>query len=136
MISKKLGTYDLDILDIKEFKEYYYSHKEDFSSVAFNSFLKALDIPPRFFKEQPEDTQAELLDNREEFVASRKKYADKVIVVLKVDQKLLNACRLSKSEAELMYDKLKTISEVGNKFEHRSFYKDGYITYIITYTTP
>jgi len=132
MLTKKLGTYDLDIVDVKEFKSYYYDHKDNFSSTSFNSYLKAVDIPPKFFKEQPEETQKELLDNRELFVATRKKYADKVIVVLKTEEKILNACRLGKDEVELRYEKLKNISEVGNKFEHRSFYKDGYITYIVS----
>ena len=89
MLTKKLGTYDLDIVDIKEFKSYYYENKEHFSNVSFNSYLKAVDIPPKFFKEQPDETQAELLDNREIFVSTRKKYAGKVIVVLRTEDKIL-----------------------------------------------
>ena len=129
--TKKLGSYELDIINIKDFKKYLYEHKDSFAPNAFNSYLKTVDIPPRFFKEQPIETQEELLDNRETFVASRKKYANKVIVVLRINDKILNACRLGDTEAETMYDKLKGIDSVSDKFEHRSFYKDGYITYII-----
>ena len=132
METKKIGTYDLDILELKEFKKYYYDHKDYFTTTAFNSFLKTVDIPAKFFKEQPETTQDELLDNREVFVREKKKYLDKVIIVLRADDKILNACRLKKEEFNILYPKLKKIDEVPNKFEHRSFYKDGYITYVIS----
>ena len=99
-----------------------------------NSYLKAVDIPPKFFKENPIETQKELLDNREIFVKEHKKYFDKVIVVarVKVDNSIINACRMVESEALESYDRLKTIEQVTNKFEHRSFNKDGYISYIIS----
>ena len=131
-LTKKLGNYTLDIVDIEDFKHYYEEHKGDFSTNAFNAFLKTVDIPPKFFKEQPEETQEELLDNREIFVREKKKFFNKVIVVLKSNESILNACRLDRREAEMQYEMLKDIDEISNKFEHRSFIKDGYISLIIS----
>lgn len=131
-ITRKLGNYTLDIVDIEEFKRYYEENKEAFSTSAFNSYLKTVDIPPKFFKEQPEETQEELLENREIFVREKKKYLNKVIVVLRSGTSILNACRLDRKEEEETYEMLKDIDEVSNKFEHRSFIKDGYISLIVS----
>ena len=130
----ELGNYYIDLVKAEDFKVYYYENLESFSKVAFNSYLKAVDIPPRFFKENPVETQEELLNNREVFVKEHKKYADKVIVVVKVklDNNIVNACRMTLAEALKSYERLKPIDEVSNKFEHRSFTKDGYISYIIS----
>ena len=132
--TKKLGNYTLDIISIQDFKEYYYDNKDKFSAFAENAFLRTLDIPPKFFKEQPEETQKELLDNREFFVAERKKFIGKVIVVLRSEEEgeILNACRLGSKEAEENYKALSSIEAVKGKFEHRSFIKDGYTSIIIS----
>ena len=63
------------------------------------------------FKENPEETQKELLDNREVFVATHKKYFDKVIVVVRTEENgtIINTCRMVESEALSVYEKLKTI---------------------------
>lgn len=129
-----LGNYILELVKAEDFKKYYYENLNYFSNVSMNSYLKAVDIPPKFFKENPIETQKELLDNREIFVKEHKKYFDKVIVVarVKVDNSIINACRMVESEALESYDRLKTIEQVTNKFEHRSFNKDGYISYIIS----
>ena len=129
-----LGNYILELVKVEDFKKYYYENLNYFSNVSMNSYLKAVDIPPKFFKENPIETQKELLDNREIFVKEHKKYFDKVIVVarVKVDNSIINACRMVESEALESYDRLKTIEQVTNKFEHRSFNKDGYISYIIS----
>lgn len=129
-----LGNYILELVKVEDFKKYYYENLNYFSNVSMNSYLKAVDIPPKFFKENPIETQKGLLDNREIFVKEHKKYFDKVIVVarVKVDNSIINACRMVESEALESYDRLKTIEQVTNKFEHRSFNKDGYISYIIS----
>lgn len=133
LTTKTIATnYKLDIVDIQDFKSYYYDNKDKFSATALNNFLKAVDIPPKFFKEQPESTQDILLDNREYFVAERKKFVGKVIVVLKAEQEILNACRLGRSEAEEKYNALITLDKVENKFEHRSFVKEGYTSFIVS----
>ncbi len=140
METKQLNGYTLDILDVTEFKEYYYNNKDWFSANAEKAFLKALDIPPKFYKEQPEETQKELLENREIFVRESKKFFNKVIVVVKyvyddndvIRTKILNACRLDRVEAIKRYDQLKDIEEIHNKFEHTSFIKDGYVSLIIS----
>lgn len=130
----ELGSYFIDLIKIENFREYYDNNLSNFSKVAINSYLRALDIPPKFFKEQPEETQEELLDNREIFVREHKKYIDKVIVVArcKLDNQILNCSRMSEHDAIESYNHLKSIDEVDNKFEHRSFIKDGYITYVIS----
>ena len=141
MISRRLNGYTLDIIDVTEFKDYYYKNMGRFSSTAENSFLKALDIPPKFYKEQPEETKKELIENREVFVRESKKFFNKVIVVVKYESeinddmisvRILNACRLSRAEAEKKYEQLSTIEKIHNKFEHRSFIKDGYISLVIS----
>jgi hypothetical protein len=134
MKTLELGAYLLDLVKVSDFKKYYYKNLDSFSNVAINSYLKAVDIPPKFFKENPIETQKELLDNREEFVKIHKKYFDKVIVVAKakVDGSIINACRMVESEALSSYEKLKPIEQVTDKFEHRAFNKDGYITYVVS----
>lgn len=130
----ELGQYLIDLVKIEDFKCYYYKNLDFFSKAAYNSYLKAVDIPPKFFKEQPLETQAELIENRDTFVKEHKKYVDKVIVVArnKVDSQILNCSRMKESEAKWMYERLKPIDQVIDKFEHRSFTKDGYITYVIS----
>lgn len=130
----EIGSYFIDIVKIEYFKEYYKSNLGNFSKIATNSFLKALDIPPKFFKEQPEETQEELLDNREVFIKEHKKYLNKVIVIArcKVDNAILNCSRMAEKEALKSFNQLKPIDEVENKFEHRSFIKDNYLTYVIS----
>lgn len=133
METKQLTNYTLDILDITEFKDYWYEHENTFSGTARNSFLKALDIPPKFFKEQPQDTQDELLENRDTFVRETKRFFNKVIVVLKTSfGDTLNACRMDKAQALSVFEKLKTVEEVTHKFEHRSFTRDGYISIVVS----
>lgn len=130
----ELDNYILDFIAIEHFKAYYYSNLNLFTSNALNSYLKALDVPPKFFKEQPAETQDELLNNREVFVREHKKYIDKVIVVAKskLDGQILNACRMSRKDAEESYNNVKNIVDIPNRFEHRSFTKDNYITYVIS----
>ena len=130
----ELGQYLIDLVKIEDFKNYYYKNLDFFSKAAYNSYLKAVDIPPKFFKEQPLETQAELIENRDTFVREHKKYVDKVIVVArsKVDNQILNCSRMKESEAKWSYERLKPIDQVVDKFEHRSFTKDGYITYVIS----
>lgn len=140
METKRLANYTLDIVDITEFRSYLKDNADFFSTNAMNAYLKALDIPPKFFREQPLETQEELLDNREIFVRETKKFFNKVIVVVKyitdlgnsISTRILGAARLDKSEAETKYEQLKTIDEIPTKFEHRSFIKDGYISIIIS----
>ena len=129
-----LGNYIIELVRAEDFKTYYYQNLDFFSNVALNSYLKAVDIPPKFFKENPLKTQEELLDNREVFVREHKKYFDKVIVVARVnlDNSIINACRMTLKDALDSYDRLKTIDQVTDKFEHRSFTKDGYISYVVS----
>ena len=137
---KSLVNYILDIVDIVDFRSYLDKNELYFSTNAKNAYLKAVDIPPKFFREQPIETQKELLDNREVFVRENKKYFNKVIVVVtiekdngvSVDRRILGAARLSAEEANTRYEQLSTISQIPNKFEHRSFIKDGYISLIIS----
>lgn len=129
-----LGSYLIDIVQMSEFKEYYYNNLNYFSSTSVNAYLKSVDIPPRFFKEQPLETQDELIDNRDTFVREHKKYFGKVIVVARnqVDNNILNACRMDEQEAIKSYERLKTIDQVSGKFEHRSFNKDAYTTFVVS----
>lgn len=130
----EIGNYYLDVIDIRDFKDYLEENERYFSANAFKAYLKTVDIPPKFFKEQPEETQKELLENRDTFVRETKKYFDKSIVVVrvKIDMSILNACRMTSSDVDKRYEQLKTIEQVQNKFEHRSFVKDGYISYIVS----
>ena len=130
----ELGQYLIDLVKIEDFKNYYYKNLDFFSKAAYNSYLKAVDIPPKFFKEQPIETQKELIENRDTFVKEHKKYWDKVIVVAKnkIDGQILNCSRMKESEAKWSYERLKPIDKVMDKFEHRSFTKDGYITYVVS----
>lgn len=138
--SRTLANYTLDIVDITEFRAYLDKNIDYFSTNAYNAYLKAVDIPPKFYKEQPIETQKELLDNREVFVKETKKYFNKVIVVVtyekeignQINRRILGAARLSAEEVETKFEQLKTIDSIPTKFEHRSFIKDGYISLIIS----
>ena len=89
--TKKLLNYELDVVDIIEFKDYLEANRSRFSTDAFKAYLKALDIPPKFFKEQPEATQEELLENREIFVRENKKCSYKIVPFLPPIKLYLNA---------------------------------------------
>ena len=138
--TKKLLNYELDVVDITEFRTYLNQNEHYFSTNAFKAYLKALDIPPKFFSEQPEETKEELLDNREIFVKENKKYFNKVIVVVKtvtevnntIHTRILGAARLDNAEVQVKFEQLRTIDQLSNKFEHRSFVKDGYISVIVS----
>ena len=139
--TKRLANYTLEIVDVAEFRDYLNKNESNFSTPAMNAFLKALDIPPKFFREQPQSTQDELLSNREVFVRETKKFFNKVIVVVTyqkdideviVDKRILGAARLDRAEAEAYYERLRDIDEIPTKFEHRSFVKDGYISIIVS----
>ena len=124
METKELENYILDIVNIENFNEYYHDKRDMFSEFSLNAFLKTLDIPPKFFKEQPIETQKELLDNREVFVRENKKYFNKVIVVVtyvkdindSVTRRILGAERLSREEAEERFEQLKSIDEIPKLF--------------------
>lgn len=138
--SKRLANYTLDIVPVEEFRTYLNENANSFSTNAMNAYLKALDIPPKFFREQPVETQEELLSNREVFVRENKKFFNKVIVVVtyvhesngSTDKRILGAARLSESEAAIKFQQLQSIDSVSKKFEHRSFIKDGYVSIIIS----
>ena len=140
METKKLANYTLDFVDVTEFRTYLNDNSTYFTTNAMNAFLKALDIPPKFFREQPIATQEELLSNREIFVRETKKFFNKIIVVVKCEHdvndrvsiEILGAARLDRKEAEAKYEQLVSIKDVTNKFEHRSFVKDGYISLIVS----
>ena len=122
METKNLEGHVIDILPIEHFNEYFHEHAQKFSEFSGNAFLKTLDIPPKFFREQPEETQEELLENREVFVKESKKFFDKVIVVLKdKDGYILNACRMDRLIAEETYEKLSSIKDVPNKSIERTY---------------
>lgn len=133
MITQDILGYTLEVINVEDFKEYYYKNINCFSAFSSNSFLKALDIPPKFFKEQPDETQKELLENREVFVRESEKFFNKVILVLRgAGNEILNACKMDKAKELEVFEKLKSIEEVSNTFEHRSFIKDGYISLLVT----
>lgn len=133
METRTIGTdFQIDIMDVTEFKNYYDNHKNSLTGYAFNAFLKALDIPPRFFKEQPEETQEELLDNREVFVRESNKFFGKTLIVLRdIKGNALNACKMDTKAFEEVYERLNSINDIDNKFIHRTFSKDGYASFVI-----
>ena len=133
METRTIGTeFQIDIMDVTEFKSYYDSHKNSLTGYAFNAFLKALDIPPRFFKEQPEETQEELLDNREVFIRESNKFFNKTLIVLRdLKGNALNACKMDTKAFEEVYARLEPINDIDNKFIHRTFSKDGYTSFVI-----
>lgn len=132
METKQLDSYLLDVMDVIEFREYYNTHKNQLVGFALTSFLKALDIPAKFFREQPEETKEELLENREIFVKENSKFFSKYLIVLRSadTNNILNACRMDMKAFDELYKKLTEISSI-KKFEHRTFYKDGYVSLIV-----
>lgn len=123
----KLLEYELEIIDIKDFKNYFKNNLNNFDGFAKKSFLKAIDIPPTYFLEQPEETKDILLTNKEDRINSLEKYIGKCIVILWKDNVILNTCRMSLEDAESALERLSTIEDVENIIWDKTFYKDGYI---------
>lgn len=119
--------HDVEIIDIKEFKKYFNENLSRFDGFAKKAFLKAVDIPPAYFLEQPEDTKTILLNNKEDRINSMEKYIGKCIVILWKDGIALNACRMDREEAENKLELLSTIEDVEGIVWDKTFYKDGYI---------
>lgn len=127
-----LKDYTLEVIDIVEFRDYYEEHKNSLVGFALTAFLKTVDIPAKFFKEQPKETQEELLENRELFVRENKKFFNKFLVVVKnPDGTPVNACRIDMNTFTRYVAKLDEINELDNVFQHDSFSKDGYITLVL-----
>lgn len=127
MITRKLLDYDLEVLDIADFKSYYKENLDRFNGFSKKAFLKSVDIPAPYFLEQPDDTQETLLDNKEVIIKNANKYSDKVLIMLVKDNVILNACRMSNINEELSYDQLSTITDVENIIWNKTYHKDGYI---------
>lgn len=130
MVKRMIQTilkHDLEIIDIKDFKKYFKENESRFDAFAKKAFLKAVDIPPAYFLEQPESTKEILLDNKEDRINNLEKYIGKCIVVLWKDGMVLNACRMTREDAEMQLEQLSTIEDVEGLIWDKTFYKDGYI---------
>lgn len=132
---REILKHNLEIIDINNFKEYLEENENKFNGFSLKAFLKAIDIPPSYFIEQPEETQQELLENKTSRIESLKKYKNKCLVILWKDEEIMNCCRMDATVAEVLVDKLSTIEDVKNIIWSNDFYKDGYLQgYIPVYT--
>lgn len=132
---REILKHNLEIIDINNFKEYLEENENKFNGFSLKAFLKAIDIPPSYFLEQPEETQQELLENKASRIESLKKYKNKCLVILWKDEEIMNCCRMDATVAEVLIDKLSTIEDVENIIWSNDFYKDGYLQgYIPVYT--
>ena len=122
--TKTLMGFDLEIIDIVDFKDYYNDHAGlTLSGFAEKAFLKAVGIPANYYLEQPDETKTELLDNKESIISQ--KYPDKHLLILKKDGVLLNCCRVDLDAAVDLLERLTT----SNDFKRtvvKDFIKEGY----------
>lgn len=125
--TRELLGYKLETFSICEFKEYYDTNKDKFTSFALNAFLKALSIPPSYFLEQPVETQEELLINKLALVKMQSKYKGFSILVISNDNQILNATKIKSNEIEVRFEYVSSIEDVENVTWNRTFIKDGYI---------
>ena len=128
-MKQQILDYTIEIIDIRNFKEYLEENVKEnkIYGFALKAFLKAVDIPPSYFLEQPIETQEELLVNKDERINSLKKYTDKCLVILWKDDEILNCCRMNMIDAETLLEKFSTIEDVDKIIWDKTFYKDGYI---------
>ena len=104
---KKLLDFEIEILSILDFKEYYKGCNlfNDFSRKAF---LKSVGIPANYFLEQSKYLQDLLLDSKEDIIKElvNSKYSNKIILVLKRNNEILNCVRLNYDDMELSYERV------------------------------
>lgn len=127
--TRELLGYTLELLPIEQFKEYFSSCKT-FSTFSRKAFLKSVGIPPTYFFEQPDETQDDLLDNKEEILIE--KFAGKYILILKKDNEVLNCVRMSYSDIDLAYNRLK-LEDESKLIPNRDFISNGYLTNFIPF---
>lgn len=124
--TRELLGYTIEIIDIKDFKEYYDEHIECFNDFARNAFLKAISIPPAYFLEQPEETREELLCNKLDLVQVQKKYAGLSVVIISEGNQILNATKMKTNEVDARFEAISSIEDVEGIVWDRSLVKDGY----------
>jgi hypothetical protein len=125
--TRKLLGYEIKLLPIEDFKQYYNECK-NFSSFSEKAFLKSIGIPPVYFKEQPVKTQKDLLDNQEETV--ERKYSGKFILILTKDNEVLNCCRIDYDEMDLAFERLTPIET--NVTPVKDHIKEGIVTVFVS----
>ena len=124
-ITKNILGFDLEIIEIENFKEYYESNLGSFSSFSEKAFLKAVKIPPQYFLEQPKDTREELLCNKYDVIS--RKLAGKYIAILKKDNRILNCVRVELNELEDLHERISLNEDIIKKLTLiKDFIKDGY----------
>ena len=119
--------YELEFLPIEDFKEFYKTCTQ-FNTFSEKAFLKASGIPPGYYQEQPEKTQEDLLNNKEEILPE--KLAGKIIVILRKNNLILNCCRIDADDLDHLQNRLKIGNE--DKFiSIRDHVEEGYLTLFI-----
>lgn len=123
--TKKLLGYTLKILDTEDFREFY-DTCNSFNDFSRKAFLKSIGIPASYFLEQPDATQEELKDNKEENIT---KYSGKVILLLEKDGVILNCVRTNRDTIYSSLDFLTPSDEIEKKLiPIRTFIRNGYIS--------
>jgi len=135
IITKKILGFDVEVIKIEDFKEYYEKNLGSFNSFSEKSFLKAVKIPPQYFLEQPEETRQELLTNK--FNIIPEKLAGKYISVLQKDGKILNCARVEYDRLENLYERISLSPANLKKLTPvRDFIKEGYSSFFMSSTLP
>ena len=124
--TRELLGYTLETFEMKEFKEYYDEHSNNFTDFARAAFLKAISIPPAYFLEQPDETQEELLCNKLDLVEVQKKYAGFSVLVISQGNQILNATKIKTNEIETKFEAVSSITDVENVVWNKTLIRDGY----------
>ena len=123
--TKEVMGFDLSLINIEDFKDFYKANENRFNSFSIKSFLKAIKIPPPYFLEQPEETQDELLENKHDII--NRKLSGKYISVLKKDGSILNCSRVDYNELQNLHERISLNKEISSKLiPIKDFIKEGY----------
>jgi hypothetical protein len=121
LISKELLGFEIQIIEAKYFKEFY-ENCATFNDFSKKSFLKSAGIPANYYLEQPDNTQVDLINNKEELLSTQSK--TKFISILKKDKQVLNCSKVKYSNSDFIYNNLLPISN--DLIFIRDFIKEGY----------
>lgn len=125
----ELLGYKIELVDILEFLSYLEDEKEHFSALSYSSFLKSIFIPPKYFLEQPLNTQEQLLKNKKSYLNDHSiKYDKYCVVVWKENNQILNCARAVYEEAIANYEYISSISNISTSFVDRVFVRDGIVS--------
>jgi len=127
MEKRELFGYELHILPITDFKEYYKTNLNLFSTFAEKKFLTSAGIPGGYYLEQPDGTKEDLLNNKEQIVPET--LSEYHLVTLLKEGRIENACRLKYDNFIDVFERVSSLSTCDGYIEFDSL-TEGVVTFV------